>query len=91
MVCSMNAIIKRKADSKIPSSIDIQCEISALSFDDISKAAHGEPSSAICERINKAYISPRLSATVTLKEATGLRGGYNQSQFCINITTNIGQ
>lgn len=34
--------------------IDIQCEISALSFDDISKAAPGEPSSAIRERVIKA-------------------------------------
>ena len=34
--------------------IDSQCEISALSFDDISKAAPGEPSSAIRERVIKA-------------------------------------
>ena len=34
--------------------IDIQCEISALSFEDISKAAPGEPSSAIRERVIKA-------------------------------------
>lgn len=34
--------------------IDIQCEISALSFDNISKAAPGEPSSAIRERVIKA-------------------------------------
>ena len=31
--------------------IDIQCEISALSFDDISKSAPGEPSVAIRERV----------------------------------------
>ena len=31
--------------------IDIQCEIAALSFDDISKAAPGEPSAAIRERV----------------------------------------
>ena len=34
--------------------IDIQCEISALSFDDISKAAPGEPSAAIRERVIRA-------------------------------------
>lgn len=31
--------------------IDIQCEIAALGFDDISKTAPGEPSSAIRERV----------------------------------------
>ncbi len=31
--------------------IDIQCEIAALSFDDISKAAPGEPSALIRERV----------------------------------------
>ena len=34
--------------------IDIQCEIAALSFEDISKAAPGEPSSVIRERVIKA-------------------------------------
>ncbi len=34
--------------------IDIQCEISALSFEDISKAAPGEPSAAIRERVIRA-------------------------------------
>ncbi len=35
----------------IPDRIDIQCEIAALSFGDISKAAPGEPSAAIRERV----------------------------------------
>ena len=34
--------------------IDIQCEIAALPFKDISKAAPGEPSSRIRERVMKA-------------------------------------
>ena len=34
--------------------IDIQCEISALSFEEISKAAPGEPSAAIRERVIRA-------------------------------------
>ena len=34
--------------------IDIQCEISALKFEDISKAAPGEPSAAIRERVIRA-------------------------------------
>ena len=34
--------------------IDIQCEIMPVPFEDISKAAPGEPSSAIRERVIKA-------------------------------------
>ena len=34
--------------------IDIQCEITPVPFDDISKAQPGEPSSAIRERVIKA-------------------------------------
>ena len=37
-----------------PGHIDIQCEISALSFEEISKAAPGEPSAAIRERVIRA-------------------------------------
>ena len=40
-----------KRGYKIFDHIDIQCEIAALSFDDISKAAPGEPSAAIRERV----------------------------------------
>lgn len=38
----------------IPCSIDIQVECSALSYDDLSKASAGEPSSVIRERVLKA-------------------------------------
>jgi len=38
----------------IPSSIDIQCEITPVPFNDISKAQSGEPSAAIRERVIKA-------------------------------------
>ena len=44
----------RKADYIIPDCIDIQCEISPVPFQDISKAAPGEPSAKIRERVIKA-------------------------------------
>ncbi len=50
----MATSIKRKAGSIIPSSIDIQVECSALSYDDLSKAPTGEPSSVIRERVLKS-------------------------------------
>jgi len=50
----MAAINKRKAGPIIPSSIDIQVECQALSYDDLSKAPNGEPSSSIRERVLKA-------------------------------------
>ena len=43
-----------KISGAVRDRIDIQCEISALSFEDISKAAPGEPSAAIRERVIKA-------------------------------------
>ena len=50
----MLEINNRKAAPKIASSIDIQVECSALSYDDLSKAPTGEPSSVIRERVLKA-------------------------------------
>lgn len=40
--------------------IDIQCEIMPVPFEDISKAAPGEPSSAIRERVIKARAYSRI-------------------------------
>ena len=54
--------------------IDIQCEISALSFDDISKAAPGEPSAAIRERVIKAR-------TVQEERFKGIRGVHCNAQM----------
>jgi len=44
-------INKRKAGPIIPSSIDIQCEITPVPFRDISKAVPGESSAVIRERV----------------------------------------
>ena len=54
--------------------IDIQCEISALSFDDISKAAPGEPSSSIRERVIKAR-------AIQEERFKGVRGVYCNAQM----------
>ncbi len=43
--------LKRKADPKVFDSIDLQIELNALNFDEMSKAECGEPSAAICERV----------------------------------------
>lgn len=43
--------IKRKRMYKTVDRIDIQCEITPVSFKDISKAAPGEPSATIRERV----------------------------------------
>ncbi|MBR0276684.1 MAG: hypothetical protein IJQ76_10855 [Prevotella sp.] len=50
----MLKINNRKAGPIIPSSIDIQCEIQAVPFTELSKMAPGEPSAAIRERVIKA-------------------------------------
>ena len=47
----MTTSIKRKAGPIIPSSIDIQCEITPVPFRDISKAVPGESSAIIRERV----------------------------------------
>ena len=54
--------------------IDIQCEIQALSFDDISKAAPGEPSSAIRERV----IAARRIQEERFRD---VRGVYSNAQM----------
>ncbi len=55
-VCSPGQIQKylNKISGPLMDRIDIQCEILALPFKDISKAAPGEPSAAIRERVIRA-------------------------------------
>ena len=58
--------------------IDIQCEIMPVPFEDISKAAPGEPSSAIRERVIKARTIADLDGSERvevhhLAEAIGYR------------------
>ena len=47
----MAEINKRKVAPKIPDRIDIQCEIAAIPFKDLSQAQPGESSAAIRERV----------------------------------------
>jgi magnesium chelatase family protein len=51
---SQNRICTKSLVYKIFDSIDIQVECAALSYDDLSKAPKGEPSSVIRERVLKA-------------------------------------
>ncbi|MBR4757568.1 MAG: hypothetical protein IK084_02035 [Bacteroidaceae bacterium] len=51
IIFSQNRTCTKSLVYKIFDSIDIQCEISPLPFKDISKAAPGEPSVAIRERV----------------------------------------
>ena len=48
------SICQKSAAYKTAACIDIQVECSALSYDDLSKAPTGEPSSVIRERVLKA-------------------------------------
>ena len=50
----MAEINKQKAVPKIPSRIDIHCEIQAMPFAELSKMQLGEPSSVIRERVINA-------------------------------------
>ena len=47
----MNSTCLKSSGYKTAARTDIQYEIAVLSFDDISKAAPGEPSAAISERV----------------------------------------
>ena len=55
--------------------IDIHCEIAALGFDDISKAAPGEPSASIRERVIAArkIQEERFSKLLSPQEGQGVR------------------
>ena len=47
----MKQNIRRKADYIIPDCIDIQVEVSALKYSQLSSASSGEPSSEIRKRV----------------------------------------
>ena len=60
--------------------IDIQCEIAALSFDDISKAAPGEPSASIRERV----IAARRIQEVRFKDFKGIHCNAQMTERMIH-------
>ena len=51
----MAEINKQKAVPKIPSRIDLQIEITPLSFDEMSRTKPGESSSVIREHVIRRY------------------------------------
>lgn len=72
----MTTSIKRKADSKIPSSIDIHCEIQAVPFAQLSQMQRGEPSAAIRERVIRARnIQTERFSSLKLPSSSGGVGG----------------
>lgn len=69
-VCSPGQIQRyiNKISGPLLDRIDIQCEISALPFKDLSKAAPGEPSASIRERV----IAARAIQTARFKDIPGV-------------------
>ena len=69
-VCSPGQIQRyiNKISGPLLDRIDIQCEISALPFKDLSKAAPGEPSASIRERV----IAARAIQTTRFKDIPGV-------------------
>ena len=69
-VCSPGQIQRyiNKISGPLLDRIDIQCEISALPFKDLSKAAPGEPSASIRERV----IAARTIQTARFKDIPGV-------------------
>ena len=64
----------RKADYIIPDCIDIQCEISAIPFKDLSQAKPGEPSAAIRQRVIAAR-------QIQAKRYEGVKGIHCNAQM----------
>lgn len=64
----------------IPSRIDIQCEIAALPFHDLSKAQPGEPSAKIRERVMQA----RAIQTERFKDIKGMHCNAQMSERMIH-------
>ena len=72
----MTTSIKRKAGPKIPSSIDIHCEIQAVPFAQLSQMQPGEPSEKIRERVIRARnIQTERFSSLKLPSSLGGVGG----------------
>lgn len=72
--------IKHKRMYKTVDSIDIQCEITPVPFKDISKAAPGEPSAKIRERV----IAARQIQSQRFKDMKGIHCNAQMSERLIH-------
>lgn len=77
---NMAEIDKRKADPKIPDRIDIQCEIAAIPFNELSRRAQGEPSAKIRERV----IAARAIQTARFKDVPGIHCNAQMTERMIH-------
>lgn len=82
-VCSPGQIQRylNKISGPLLDRIDIQCEISALPFKDLSKAAPGEPSAAIRERV----IAARALQTARFKDIPGVHCNAQMTERMIHL------
>ncbi len=81
-VCSPGQIQRyiNKISGPLLDRIDIQCEIAALPFKDLSKAAPGEPSASIRERV----IAARAIQTARFKDITGVHCNAQMTERMIH-------
>ncbi len=81
-VCSPGQIQRyiNKISGPLLDRIDIQCEIAALPFKDLSKAAPGEPSASIRERV----IAARAIQTARFKDIAGVHCNAQMTERMIH-------
>lgn len=70
----------KKSDPIIPDCIDIQCEIAAIPFKELSKAQPGEPSANIRERV----IAARAIQTARYKDVKGVHCNAQMTERMIH-------
>lgn len=84
-VCTPGQIARylNKVSGPLLDSIDIQCEILPLSFDEISKAAPGEPSSVIRQRVlNARNIQAQRFASVSGVHCNAQMSEKHLREYC---------
>ncbi len=77
---NMNAYLETKRGYKVFDSTDLQVEVSALSFDEMSKAERGESSTAIRERV----VAARKIQEERYKDYPGIHCNAQMTERMIN-------
>ncbi len=79
--------LERKRGYKVFDSIDLQCEVLPLSFEELSKAAPGESSATIRERVVKArHIQEQRFTGVPGIHCNAQMSEAQQRQFVVKQT-----